>query len=36
MHDGMMKGAMAQDPDVAFAEGMTAHHQGASGCKIQR
>ncbi|EQA8868621.1 CopM family metallochaperone [Citrobacter braakii] len=29
MHDGMMKGAMAQDPDVAFAEGMTAHHQGA-------
>lgn len=29
MHDGMMTGAMAQDPDVAFAESMTAHHQGA-------
>ncbi|MBJ9573256.1 DUF305 domain-containing protein [Citrobacter braakii] len=29
MHDGMMKGALAQNPDVAFAEGMTAHHQGA-------
>ncbi|WP_239043324.1 CopM family metallochaperone [Citrobacter freundii] len=29
MHDGMMKGAMAQDPDVAFAESMTAHHEGA-------
>lgn len=29
MHDGMMKWAMAQDPDVAFAESMTAHHEGA-------
>ncbi|EAA1645021.1 DUF305 domain-containing protein [Salmonella enterica subsp. enterica serovar Richmond] len=29
MHDGMMKGAMAHDPDVAFAESMTAHHEGA-------
>nr|WP_244449326.1 DUF305 domain-containing protein [Escherichia coli] len=29
MHHGMMKGDMAQDPDVAFVEGMTAHHQGA-------
>lgn len=29
MHDGMMMGAMAQDPDVAFAESMTAYQQGA-------
>lgn len=29
MHEGMMKGAMARDPDVAFAEAMTAHHEGA-------
>lgn len=29
MHDGMMKGVMAQDPDVAFAESMTAHHEDA-------
>lgn len=29
MLDGMMKGAMARDPDVAFTEAMTAHHEGA-------
>lgn len=29
MHDCMMKGAMAGDPDAAFAEAMTAHHEGA-------
>lgn len=29
MHDGMMKGMMQADPDVAFAAGMIPHHQGA-------
>lgn len=29
MHDSMMKGAIVQDPDVAFAKSMTAHHEGA-------
>lgn len=28
MLDGMMKGAMAREPDVAFAKAMTAHHEG--------
>lgn len=28
-HDEMMKGVMATNPDVAFAQGMIAHHQGA-------
>lgn len=29
MHDEMMAGVMSSDPDVAFAKGMIAHHQGA-------
>ncbi|RWO05797.1 MAG: DUF305 domain-containing protein [Mesorhizobium sp.] len=29
MHPSMMQGMMAKDPDVAFACGMIAHHQGA-------
>lgn len=29
MHQDMMSGVMSSDPDVAFARGMTAHHQGA-------
>ncbi len=29
MHDNMMAGMMSSNPDVAFAKGMTAHHQGA-------
>ncbi|MFC0225495.1 CopM family metallochaperone [Serratia aquatilis] len=29
MHDDMMAGVMSSDPDVAFAKGMIAHHQGA-------
>ncbi|AUX92592.1 CopM family metallochaperone [Mixta gaviniae] len=29
MHDKMMDGLKAQDADVAFAQGMIAHHQGA-------
>jgi|SRR5471030_193904 len=29
MHDNMMAGVMSSNPDVAFAKGMTAHHQGA-------
>ena len=29
MHDDMMAGGMSSDPDVAFAKGMIAHHQGA-------
>ncbi|RWN03589.1 MAG: DUF305 domain-containing protein [Mesorhizobium sp.] len=29
MHPAMMEGMMAKDPDVAFACGMIAHHQGA-------
>ncbi|WP_227430268.1 DUF305 domain-containing protein [Psychrobacter sp. I-STPA6b] len=29
MHDDMMAGMMANDPDVAFAKGMLPHHQGA-------
>jgi len=29
MHPAMMQGIMAEDPDVAFACGMIAHHQGA-------
>ena len=29
MHPAMMQGMMAKDPDVAFACGMIAHHQGA-------
>ena len=28
-HDAMMRGIMAADPDVAFAQGMIPHHQGA-------
>ncbi|GGJ89445.1 CopM family metallochaperone [Pseudomonas matsuisoli] len=29
MHDDMHEGIMAKDPDVAFAAGMLAHHEGA-------
>ncbi|MBA1274008.1 CopM family metallochaperone [Stutzerimonas azotifigens] len=29
MHDDMHDGIMAKDPDVAFAFGMLAHHEGA-------
>src|SRR4051794_18861137 len=29
LHPAMMQGIMAKDPDVAFACGMIAHHQGA-------
>lgn len=29
MHENMMKGLEAKDADVAFAQGMIAHHQGA-------
>lgn len=29
MHPAMMQGIMVEDPDVAFACGMIAHHQGA-------
>ena len=29
MHAPMMQGLQASDPDVAFARGMIAHHQGA-------
>jgi uncharacterized protein (DUF305 family) len=29
MHPAMMQGISAKDPDVAFACGMIAHHQGA-------
>ena len=29
MHDDMMAGMMANDPDVAFAKGMLPHHEGA-------
>jgi uncharacterized protein (DUF305 family) len=29
MHDDMHKGLAAEDPDVAFAAGMLAHHEGA-------
>ncbi len=29
MHNDMMAGVMSSDPDVAFAKGMIAHHQGA-------
>ncbi|PAQ09426.1 CopM family metallochaperone [Mesorhizobium temperatum] len=29
MHPAMMQGMIAKDPDVAFACGMIAHHQGA-------
>ena len=29
MHEKMMDGLKAQDADVAFAQGMIAHHQGA-------
>lgn len=29
MHDEMMQGMKSDDPDIAFAQGMTAHHQGA-------
>ena len=28
-HDAMMRGIMAANPDVAFAQGMIPHHQGA-------
>ena len=29
MHDKMAQGVKASDPDVAFAQGMIPHHQGA-------
>ncbi|MFS2222367.1 DUF305 domain-containing protein [Pantoea sp. B65] len=29
MHGDMMQGMQSDNPDVAFARGMTAHHQGA-------
>jgi|SRR5476649_671070 len=29
MHNNMMAGMMSSNPDIAFANGMTAHHQGA-------
>ncbi|MFC3394320.1 CopM family metallochaperone [Brenneria rubrifaciens] len=29
MHTRMMEGMQSSDPDVAFAKGMIAHHQGA-------
>lgn len=29
MHDGMQKGMMSNDPDIAFAAGMLPHHVGA-------
>ncbi len=29
MHEDMMTGLMSSNPDVAFAKGMIAHHQGA-------
>lgn len=29
MHHDMMTSSKERDPDVAFASGMTAHHQGA-------
>lgn len=29
MHHNMQEGMTSQNPDVAFAQGMTAHHQGA-------
>ncbi|WP_255556924.1 DUF305 domain-containing protein [Sodalis sp. dw_96] len=29
MHDKMAEGVKASDPDVAFAQGMIPHHQGA-------
>ncbi|WP_213878310.1 DUF305 domain-containing protein [Pseudomonas sp. dw_358] len=29
MGDAMHKGVMSKDPDVAFAQGMLPHHQGA-------
>lgn len=29
MHDDMMQGMKSDNPDVAFAQGMIAHHQGA-------
>ncbi len=29
MHDDMHVAVMAEDPDVAFASGMLAHHEGA-------
>ncbi|MBP2170051.1 uncharacterized protein (DUF305 family) [Erwinia toletana] len=29
MHGDMMQGMQSDNPDVAFAQGMTAHHQGA-------
>lgn len=29
MHEDMMQGMKSDDPDVAFAQGMIAHHQGA-------
>ena len=29
MHQGMEEGLKAQDPDLAFAKGMLAHHEGA-------
>lgn len=36
MHDGMMNGITAQNPDIAFAKSMIPHHEGAIGmAKIQ-
>lgn len=29
MHDGMQKGMISNDPDIAFAAGMLPHHVGA-------
>ena len=29
MHGDMMKAIQSDDPDIAFAQGMIAHHQGA-------
>lgn len=29
MHQGMEEGLKAKDPDLAFAKGMLAHHEGA-------
>ncbi len=29
MHDKMAEGVKANDPDIAFAQGMIPHHQGA-------
>lgn len=29
MHNNMMEGMQTDNPDIVFAQGMTAHHQGA-------